>query len=342
MSRCLELAAMGKGLVAPNPMVGAVLVNSDKIIGEGFHHHYGGDHAEVIAVKNAIENGHGELIPSSLLYVNLEPCTHFGKTPPCTELILTEKIKEVVIGNRDPFRQVDGKGIEVLRKSGVKVTEEVMPEKCIRLNASYYTFHLKKRPFIILKFARTADGYIAPSGAFPYRISNEYTDVLVHKWRSEEQAIMIGTNTAMNDNPELTVRSWHGKNPVRIVIDQHLRLNQELKIFNDAARTIIYNSQRNSVEGNKILVMLDFQKDLLHQMLSHLYSEKILSVMVEGGSNLLQQFINAELWDEARIITASKMFYAGLKAPELNGSVTDKFQSGDDSIVILENMKQNL
>ncbi len=324
MQRCLELAKLGAGYVAPNPMVGAVLVYDNRIIGEGWHQQYGEAHAEVNAVGQAIRNGQTDKLSHSTLYVSLEPCSHFGKTPPCADLIIKHKIPKVVIGCRDPFKEVDGKGIEKLQEAGVKVemADRLMGYECKKINKRFFTFHTEQRPYIILKWAQTGDGKIAAGNIERLLISNEYSNRLVHQWRSEESAILIGTNTALLDNPELTTRLWPGNSPVRLVVDMNLRLPASLKIFNGEVRTIVFNSVRQEEKGNLLYYKLEGNKSLLTQLMAALYQLRIQSVLVEGGAKLLQSFIDDSLWDEARIINNSAlMIDNGLAAPVLENAI---------------------
>ena len=317
MQRCLELAIKGSGYVAPNPMVGAVLVNKEKIIGEGFHQQYGGPHAEVNCI-NSVKKEEKDKISSSVLYVSLEPCSHFGKTPPCTDLIIASQIPEVVIGCRDPFKEVDGKGIEKLNAAGVKVNYGILEKECQELNKRFFTFHTKHRPYIILKWAETADGKIAGDGTNRLLITNEQTNRLVHKWRSEEASILVGTNTALLDNPELTTRNWAGPSPIRLVIDMDLKLPLTLKIFNDKQRTVIFNIVKHEEQDTLIYYQVTEDVNLVHQIINALYQMNIQSVLVEGGAGLLQSFIDEEMWDEARIIKNEELVINnGLAAPEL-------------------------
>jgi diaminohydroxyphosphoribosylaminopyrimidine deaminase/5-amino-6-(5-phosphoribosylamino)uracil reductase len=251
MRRCIELAQNGAGYVAPNPMVGAVLVHEDRIIGEGFHQHYGGPHAEVNCI-NSVSEEDRNLITRSTLYVSLEPCAHQGKTPPCADLIIVNKISEVVIGCRDPFKEVNGKGIEKLKGAGVNVIYGVLESECQQLNKRFFTFYTQHRPYIILKWAETADRKIAANGTERLFISNEQTNRLVHKWRSEEASILVGTNTALLDDPELNTRYWNGPSPIRLIVDMGLSLPSSLKIFNGKQRTIIFNTVKHLDDGNNL------------------------------------------------------------------------------------------
>lgn len=339
MQRCIELARKGAGSVAPNPMVGAVLVHNDVIIGEGWHQQYGKAHAEVNCIDKATQSGQTYKFQQSTLYVSLEPCAHFGKTPPCSDLIIQHKIPKVLIGCRDPFKEVDGKGIEKLKAAGVEVIVDVLKEECMELNKRFFTFHQQQRPYVILKWAQTKNGMIAARSSERLHISNEITNRLVHQWRSEEAAILIGTNTALLDDPQLTNRYWSGKQSVRLVLDKQLRLPTTLKIFNDDARTIIFNSKKNSEEDNVQYYQLPADADTIPALLKSLYQLNINSVLVEGGAQLLQSFIAAGLWDEARIITNEQLTVEdGLAAPELINAVTTTEQFlGTDRITYYQN-----
>ena len=353
MQRCLELAKMGAGYVAPNPMVGAVLVHEERIIGEGWHQQYGKAHAEVNCIGQAIQNGQAGMLNRSTLYVSLEPCAHHGKTPPCTDLIIQHKIPKVVIGCRDPFKEVDGKGIEKLKAAGMEVEFGVMEKECKELNRRFFTFHTQYRPYVILKWAQTADGKMAASpspsaggvlvsdtsnsytefensqnppsesGEPRLLISNEYSKRLVHKWRSEEASILVGTNTAFLDNPELTTRLWPGPSPVRFLVDMNLRLPESLKLFNGETKTIVFNTMKQEEKENLFYYKLKKDISLVPQLMTALYRLQIQSVIVEGGAKLLQSFIDEGMWDEARVIRNEKFEIrneesestGGLKAP---------------------------
>ena len=317
MERCLKLAELGAGYTSPNPLVGAVLVNEGRIIGEGYHHHYGGPHAEVNCM-GSVRDADRSLIPNSSLYVSLEPCVHHGKTPPCTDLILREKIPRVVIGCRDPFSEVNGKGIEKLLAHGVQVDYPVLHEQSEELNRRFMTFHQQKRPYIILKWAQSVNHKMSGMTGKREMISNDYSNRLVHKWRSEEAGILIGTNTALLDNPELTVRLWEGKNPIRIVIDLGLRLPDSLKLFDGSGQTIVLNNSTDLKAGNLLFKKLNPGKSQTSSILSALHSLNILSVIVEGGSKLLQSFIDDGHWDEIRTITNNELLIPeGIPAPDI-------------------------
>jgi len=337
MHRCLELAQLGAGNVAPNPMVGAILVYDGRIIGEGYHQKYGEAHAEVNCI-NSVKEKERNLIPQSTLFVSLEPCDHFGKTPPCTDLIIHQKIPKVIIGCRDPFIEVNGKGIEKLETAGVEVASGILENECRELNKRFFTFHTQHRPYIILKWAQTADGKIAAplnppkGGTFETSdsrkenssrllISNENTNRLVHKWRSEEAAILVGTNTALYDDPELTTRLWPGHSPVRLVVDMDLRLPSSLKIFNRQTKTIIFNHIKHDEGENLLYWQVTTDVSIVHQVVNALYLLNIQSVLVEGGAKLLQSFIDEGMWDEIRVIRNLELLIGnGLPAPEFHGA----------------------
>ncbi len=317
MRRCIELAKLGAGFVAPNPMVGAVLVHNEKIIGEGFHQQYGQAHAEVNCINN-VKKEDKEFINQSTLYVSLEPCAHHGKTPPCADLIIKNKIAKVVIGCRDPFVEVDGKGIEKLLNANVEVVQHVLENECMELNKRFFTFHTKNRPYIILKWTQSNNHKIANADYSKIFISNEFTNRTVHKWRSEEAAIMVGTKTALTDNPSLNVRLWNGRNPVRITIDKDLSLPSSLNLFNGEIKTIVFNTIKNEEKNNIIYYKMNDEKYLTKQIVDALFKLNIQSVLIEGGTKLLQSFINENLWDEARVIINEQLIIDnGLNAPEL-------------------------
>lgn len=328
MNRCLQLAALGKGHVAPNPLVGAVLLYNNRIIGEGYHQQYGGPHAEVNCIESVADEDKKH-IAASTLYVSLEPCVHFGKTPPCTDLILKNKIPTVVIGCKDNFAAVDGKGIEKLKHAGVDVVFGILEAECLHINKRFFTFHEKQRPYIILKWAQSNDGFIAASDIHKKNtetkrllISNEITNRVVHKWRSREAAIMVGTETALLDNPALTTRLWPGNNPLRLVIDKELRLPQSLKLFDGSAKTIVFNYKKQSGSNNLVYQLLNKEENTLTQILSFLYQQQIQSLMVEGGTRFLQSFIDEGLWDEARVITNNEMeIEHGISSPVLKNNL---------------------
>lgn len=339
MYRCLELALLGAGRVAPNPMVGSVLVYTDadtgvgRIIGEGYHERYGEKHAEANCIAS-VRGADLPLIAQSTLYVSLEPCAHYGKQPPCADLIVEKRIPRVVAGCRDPFPQVDGKGIEKLRAAGVEVEVGVLEAECVALNERFFTFHTKHRPYIVLKWAQSADGKIAGvAGSGRMLISNEYSNRLVHKWRSEEAAILVGSGTAMADDPALTVRLWNGANPIRLVIDRELRLPSTLRLFDASVRTIVFNERRQQEGGTVDYYRLSQDGSLVHQISAALVRLRIQSVLVEGGARLLGSFGADGMWDEARVITNPAMRIGdGVQAPGLKDArlVRTEMLEGDE------------
>lgn len=329
MQRCLDLAILGMGDVAPNPMVGCVIVHEGIIIGEGYHQKFGQPHAEVNAIR-AVQNK--ELLAQSTLYVSLEPCAHFGKTPPCSDLIIENRIPRVVIGTIDPFAKVAGKGIERMQNAGIQVQVGVLEKECREQNRRFFTFHEKKRPYILLKWAQTLDGFIDTDRTetqHPTWITNALSKRLVHKQRSEESSILIGTNTAEFDNPALTVREWTGNQPVRMVIDRTSRLNANLHLFDRKATTWVFTREQKSDNENLQFISLDFGRNILPQLLLELYKRDILSVIVEGGSVLLNSFLDAGLWDEAFVYTGNQFFGKGVAAPHISGE-TIGFEKLDD------------
>ncbi len=324
MQRCIDLASAGLGYVAPNPLVGSVLVVNGRIIGEGYHRQYGGQHAEVEAIQAVKDK---RVLQRATLYVNLEPCCHHGKTPPCTDLIIANRIPEVVIGSVDPYDAVAGKGIAKLRGNGCKVLLGVMKDECRELNKRFFTFHEKKRPYVVLKWAQTADGFIdverlPGASRRPTWITSERLRMLVHKWRTEETAIMVGTNTAIKDNPQLNVRDWHGNAPVRIVLDRSLKISEKYHLLDKSQPTIIINELQDKNRNHLQYIRLPFDQNLLTSILQLLQRQGIQSILVEGGRQLLQSFIDQHLWDEARIFTGTQFFGIGIKAPEIKSFKT--------------------
>lgn len=321
MQRCLDLAVLGMGSVAPNPMVGCVVVHNGVIIGEGYHQKFGEAHAEVNAIRS-VENQ--ELLKESTLYVSLEPCAHFGKTPPCSDLIIEKQIPRVVVGTVDPFAKVAGLGIEKMKKAGIEVQVGVLEHECRYLNRRFFTFHECQRPYVLLKWAQTLDGFIDTDRTetqHPTWITNALSKRLVHRQRSEESAILIGTNTAEYDNPALTVREWSGNQPLRMVIDRKGRLSHNLTIFDQKAPTWVFTEVAQPDQENVKYIVLDFEKDILPQLLHELYRRDVLSVVVEGGSILLNSFIASGLWDEAYVYTGNQFFGRGVKAPSIEGAL---------------------
>lgn len=325
MQVCIDLALKGFPLAMPNPLVGCVIVHKHKIIGQGYHKQYGSHHAEVNAIGN-VENK--DLLKESTLYVSLEPCAHHGKTPPCADLIIKHKIPKVVIGSLDTFSEVNGKGIERLRSAGVEVITSVLEDECREINRRFFTFHEKKRPYIILKWAQTSDGFIAPlDQKEPLWISSSESKTLVHQWRSQEQSVLVGRKTAFLDNPQLTTREFEGKNPIRIVLDKNLNLPKSLAIFNDEAPTLIVNDSLSS----ECHIQVDFE-NFLPSLLDKLYESNIQSVIVEGGSQTLNTFINSNSWDEARIFTSKKTLEEGIQSPVIERVISKSVIIGGDKL----------
>lgn len=340
MQRCLTLAKKGFGSTSPNPMVGCVIVHDNLIIGEGYTSPYGGNHAEVNAITSVKDK---KMLQKAVLYVSLEPCSHHGKTPPCADLIVKYKIKEVVVGAVDDNSLVGGKGIEHLNNSGCKVSVGILEEECRALNKRFFTFHNKKRPYVILKWAETRDGFIDvvrenQSEKNPNWISNKISQQLVHKWRSEEQSILVGTNTVINDNPRLNVRRWVGKSPIRLILDNSLRIPHDFNVFDGSIKTIVFTSSKFMFEKEKeniVLEYIDYAKSIPRQICDKLYEKNIQSVIIEGGAQILQSFIYDELWDESRIFIGNKNFGKGLKAPRIEGEITDFQEVGSDMLKLM-------
>jgi diaminohydroxyphosphoribosylaminopyrimidine deaminase/5-amino-6-(5-phosphoribosylamino)uracil reductase len=350
IKRCIQLAQNGLGTTYPNPMVGSILVYKDKIIGEGWHRKAGEPHAEVIAINSVKDKS---LLKKATIYVSLEPCSHYGKTPPCSDFIVASGIKKVVIGTMDPFAKVAGKGIKKLFESGCEVNLGFLEAECKELNKRFFTFHQYKRPYIILKWAQSEDGYIAPlhaeinSKREPVWITNKYSRQLAHKWRSEEQAILVGTNTAVADNPKLNTRLWDGPNPVRIVIDQHLRITKDSALFDGSIKTILICGNttenlnaiqlRQSVCEFLAIETKDFEEEIAPQICQILYQNELQSVIIEGGTKTIQTFINAGLWDEARVFSGKIQFKKGLEAPKLKGKLKFEEMIAGDQLKIYTN-----
>lgn len=326
----MELALLGKGYVSPNPLVGCVVVHNDKIIGEGWHQKYGDAHAEVNALEAVTDKSK---LKESTLYVNLEPCAHFGKTPPCADLLVASRVQRVVISNVDPNPLVDGGGIRRLREAGIEVTTGVLEKEGHELNKRFFTFMMQKRPYIILKWAQTADGFIAKENFRSKWISNGYSRRLVHKWRAEEDAVLAGTRTVFHDNPQLNVRDWSGRNPIRVVIDRFLKLSKNLHVFDRSQPTLVYNLIKHEEHANLVLIRLDEEK-FIQQLTSDLYKRNIQSLVVEGGAQTLQLFIDGGLWDEARVFTAPKTFMKGIAAPMLHGALVSSEAIGEDKLEV--------
>ena len=333
MLRALDLARLGSGAVSPNPLVGCVIAHSDKIIGEGWHRKYGQAHAEVNAIVSVNDKN---LLPECTLYVNLEPCSHYGKTPPCVDLLIQHHIKKVVIANLDTNPQVAGEGSKKLRDAGIEVVTGILQYEGRQLNRRFFTFVEKKRPFILLKWAETADGFIAHENYESRWISNDHSRQLVHRWRSEEDAVMVGTRTAQHDNPGLNVRDWTGRNPVRVVLDRFLRLSDTLHLFDHSQATLCYNLLRHEEHNNLTLVRLG-EENFWEEMLQDLFLRNIQSVMVEGGAQTLETFIQRGWWDEARIFRSPRAFGKGIAAPDLRSTLVSEEKIMDDMLSIYVN-----
>ncbi len=341
IKRCIEIAKNGLGTTRPNPMVGCVIALENTIIGEGYTSAYGGNHAEVNAIESVKDKA---LLKKATLYVTLEPCSHHGKTPPCSDLIIEHKIPNVVIGTIDTHDKVAGQGIAKLKAAGCNVTVGVLEDECKQHHKRFFTFHDKKRPYIILKWAETTNGFIAPSSKkekTPIWITNDYSKQLVHKWRAEEHAILVGTNTVLQDNPSLTTRNWKGNNPIRIVIDKELKLSKTFNVFNAATKTIIisdcHSEQSEESHKNISYNLIDFSKNIAQQICKVLYKNSITSVIIEGGQQTLQTFINENLWDEARVFTGNIAFNNGVKAPELTGKLVSEKSILKDNLKVYTN-----
>jgi diaminohydroxyphosphoribosylaminopyrimidine deaminase / 5-amino-6-(5-phosphoribosylamino)uracil reductase len=328
MQRAFELARLGIGYVSPNPRVGCVVVHDGKIVGEGWHRKYGEAHAEVNAIESVADKS---ILPACTIYVNLEPCSHFGKTPPCADLLIHHNIKKVFIANYDSNPLVGGQGIKKLRDAGVEVATGLLEKDGRELNKRFFTFVEKKRPYILLKWAQTSDGFVAHENYESKWISGDESRQLVHKWRTEEDAVLVGTRTATHDNPQLNVRDWSGRNPVRIVMDRFLRLSEKLHLFDRKQKTICYNLLKHEEHPNLFLIRLE-EENFIANVVSDLHKQKIQSVTVEGGAQTLQLFIGAGLWDEARVFTSPRFFEKGIPAPILHGRLISAEEVGPDKL----------
>jgi len=326
MERCLQLALLGAGAVSPNPMVGCVIVHNDRIIGEGWHMQYGQAHAEVNAIASVKDKS---LIAESTVYVNLEPCSHHGKTPPCADLLISHRPKKVVIGMIDPFSKVAGKGVSKLKGAGIEVEIGILEEECKFLNRRFIKFHTKQLPYVILKWAKTINGYIAPDARLLSKeefeeqrhITDRIVQKLVHRWRTQEDAIMVGTNTTLFDNPALNAREWEGRNPIRITLDKNSRLDTSLKLFDGSIPTIVFTEKKKESSKNLEFIQLNFDDDLMLNILKELYKKGIQSLIVEGGEQLLNSFINQDLWNEAIVFTSNKIISQGIPSPLFSGKL---------------------
>jgi len=345
IKRCIELAKNGLGTTYPNPLVGSVIVYKNKIIGEGWHRMAGEPHAEVNAINSVKDKSQ---LQKATIYVSLEPCSHFGKTPPCCDLIIRNRIPNVVVGTVDPNVKVAGNGIKKLIAAGAKVTFGILEDECNELNKRFFTFHQKKRPYIILKWAESQDGFIAPDATFrkvqnndvkkPVWITSPYSRQLVHKWRSEEQAILVGTQTVIDDNPILDVRNWTGSNPIRVVLDKNNRIPNDSYVFNNQCKTIVISkTTTNRDKENLIFDNVDLEKEIAQQLTQAMYRHQIQSVIIEGGRQTLQTFIDANLWDEARVFSGITIFGDGTRAPILPKSNRKNQVIGQDELIISRN-----
>ncbi|WP_062060529.1 bifunctional diaminohydroxyphosphoribosylaminopyrimidine deaminase/5-amino-6-(5-phosphoribosylamino)uracil reductase RibD [Aquimarina longa] len=339
IKRCIQLAKNGLGTTYTNPLVGSVIVYNNTIIGEGWHYQSGGAHAEVNAIAAVKDTS---LLKHATIYVSLEPCSHHGKTPPCSDLIIRKGIKKVVIGTVDTFAKVSGTGIQKLMNAGCDVIVGVLEKECIELNKRFFTFHNKKRPYIILKWAETYDGYIAPDVSEkrePIWITNTYSRQLVHRWRAEEQAILVGNQTVIKDNPKLTIRDWSGTNPIRIIIDKSGKILQNSAILDQTVKTIVITSKKHKPVNNDFLIYKDIDSwsNSTEEICNLLYKYNIQSVIIEGGTHTIQSFINNNLWDEARIFKGTSMFKSGIKAPIYKGAMISKKTILNDTLTIIKN-----
>ncbi|PBJ14608.1 bifunctional diaminohydroxyphosphoribosylaminopyrimidine deaminase/5-amino-6-(5-phosphoribosylamino)uracil reductase RibD [Flavobacterium sp. ACN6] len=340
IKRCIELAQNGLGTTYPNPMVGSVIVYEDQIIGEGWHKKAGEPHAEVNAVKSVKDKS---LLKKATIYVSLEPCSHFGKTPPCCDLIIANEIPNVVVGTVDPNEKVAGRGILKLIEAGANVTVGVLEKECNELNKRFFTFHQKKRPYIILKWAESQDGYLAPEKTpdqdrKPIWITNQYSRQLVHKWRTEEQAILVGTQTVVDDNPKLNARDWSGTNPVRVIIDRENKIETNSFVFDDSVKTIVFSNEKiKSSTENTQFEVIDFSKNTIPQILDVLYQNQIQSIIIEGGRQTLQSFIDENIWDEVRVFIGKPSFGSGTKAPVISRKNSIKTTIINDELIQIRN-----
>jgi len=340
IKRCINLAQNGLGTTFPNPMVGSVIVYENQIIGEGWHKKAGEPHAEVNAIRSVKDKS---LLKKATIYVSLEPCSHFGKTPPCCDLIIEHQIPNVVVGTVDPNEKVAGNGIKKLIAAGANVTVGVLEKECNELNKRFFTFHQQKRPYIILKWAQSQDGFLSPEKEIeqdrkPVWITNAYSRQLVHKWRSEEQAILAGTQTVIDDNPKLNTRDWSGNNPVRVVLDQNNRIPKDSFVFDNTVKTIVFTkSETNLSAENTNFEVIDFNQNIIPQILAVLHQNQIQSIIIEGGLQTLQSFIDENIWDEARIFIGNISFEKGTKAPMIQMKNPIKTYIQSDKLLNIRN-----
>jgi len=337
MRRCMQLAQNGLGTTYPNPLVGSVIVLNDKIIGEGWHKEAGQPHAEVNAIQSVTNSSQ---LANATIYVNLEPCSHFGKTPPCANLIIERGIKKVVIGSKDPNPKVAGKGIQKLIEAGCEVIQGVLAPECDHLNRRFFSYHSKNRPYIFLKWAQTTDGFIAPrtrDTQNPVWISTPYARQLSHKLRGQEQAILVGSNTVRADNPSLTTRDWDGPSPVRIVVDPSLKIEKDSQVYNQEVKTIFITSRPTENRSNLFFEQVDFSEKVGLQICEVLIRHQLQSLIVEGGAQTLQTFIDEALWDEALVFTGNTTFGSGVEAPKLQGNLISEKQIDTDTLTHYKN-----
>lgn len=338
--RCIQLAKNGFGTTYPNPMVGCVIVHNKKIIGEGWHYKSGTPHAEVMAINSVKDK---KLLSEATLYVSLEPCSYTGKTPPCSDLIIENKIPRVVVGSTDPHPNVSGKGVKRLKKAGIQVKSGVCKLECDELNKRFFTFHTKKRPYILLKWAATKDGYIAPleqDEGKPFWITTPISKQLVHVWRSQEASILVGTNTVIKDNPRLDTREVYGNNPVRLTIDRNLKTPSGHALLKNDIPTVVFTSKSKKSLDNLHYEKIDWSKSIPEQILAYCYENQLQSILIEGGTKLLQSFIDANLWDEARVFTGKSLLKSGISQPKLNAFPYMVKNSGEDSLSYYKNIMQ--
>ena len=338
MRRCLELAQLGAGSVSPNPMVGAVFVHQGRVVSEGYHQMFGGPHAEARVVAD-VQSQYGadaaELFKSGTMYVSLEPCAHYGKTPPCAQLLADHHLGSVVVACRDPFSQVNGRGIQLMKDAGIDVVEGVLEQEARWVNRRFITSVGNQRPYIILKWAQTADGYMAPIDGTQRWITGAVAKQLVHRWRSEEDAVLIGTKTALSDHPRLTVREWSGRNPRRVLIDKQLVVPSDSALFDGSAETFVFNALKSDwTDKVKYIALEDMDWYLPQKIMYQLYLMDIQSVIVEGGRKTLDLFIESGLWDEARVFTSRKSWNGGIPSPSLQTIVSEEHRVGQDQLAI--------
>ena len=339
MQQCLDLALKGLGAVSPNPMVGAVLVYEDRVIGTGYHKRYGEAHAEVNCI-NSVQEADKPFIAASTLYVSLEPCSHFGKTPPCADLIIANKIKKVIVACLDPNPLVSGRGVEKLEAAGIEVVTHVLEQESRKINKRFIVFYEQKRPYIILKWAVSVEGNFCPSDKSSFWLSNDESKKMVHQWRSEEDAILVGSGTALADNPSLTVREWQGRNPVRVMLDRDLKTPIHFNIYNEEANTIVFNLHKNEERGHVQWIQLP-SKNFIEAAMKKMYDLHIQSVIIEGGLDILNQCMSLRYWDEIRVIQSNTSLIDGLKAPKIQEKSLHQQQLKQDLIYYYHN-EQNL